>query len=226
MKRIISLLLLSLTIHGSTQAQPSKGKRKAMPAKTKKAVKPSTQVREAQGAISIAVAKAWSALEKEMVKTSAVSDSSALDSSKQILGTVYKPRGWVNDFTDLFTLAQQTELDSLINTFEKATTVEIAIVTIDSTATSRSGFDDYITALGNRWGVGKKETHNGLVIGICPSYKRIRISTGAGIQQQLTDMETKAIIDNIIIPQYKQGRYFEGTRLGLLAVIRELTPSH
>jgi uncharacterized protein len=146
--------------------------------------------------------------------------------AKQNQAIPLQPLGWVNDFTDLFTLPQQTELDSLITAFEKTTTVEIAIVTIDSADTNKAGFDKYVLDLHNRWGVGKKEKNNGIVIGICPGFKRIRISTGRGIMAQLTDEEAKSIIDNIIVPQYRQGGYFEGTKLGLLAVIQELKPTN
>ncbi len=224
MNRIGFLLLLAFTISVTTTAQPSKGKKKTTVAQTKVAAKKTIQEREEEGQMWIMVAKAKLIIDRVVAESKR---NLLSDSSYSMIDTVtpqepYKPYGWVNDFTDLFTPAQQTELDSLITAFEKATTVEMAIVTIDSTVTSRNGFDDYITALGNRWGVGKQETKNGVVIGICPSYKRIRISTGMGIMQQLTDQETKAIIDNIILPQYRLGDYFNGTKLGLLAVMKEL----
>jgi uncharacterized protein len=223
MNRIVLLLVLALTIGGHATAQPSKGKKKTVDAKAKMVAKKTTQEREVEGEIRIMMAKAKSIVDKvAAANLNLLSDSSYSMTDTATLQGPYQPYGWVNDFTDLFTPAQQTILDSLITAFEKATTVEISIVTIDSTVTSRNDFDDYITALGNRWGVGKKETNNGVVIGICPSYKRIRISTGTGIMQQLTDQETKAIIDNIIIPQDKQGDYFNGTKLGLLAVMQEL----
>jgi uncharacterized protein len=224
MNRIVLLLVFALTIGGHATAQPSKGKKKTTAVKTKVAAKKTIQEKEEEGRLRIAVAQAVVAVEKAVaeVRRQLLSDSSSSMIDTATLQEPYQPYGWVNDFTNLFTPAQQTELDSLITALEKATTIEMAIVTIDSTVISRNGFDDYITALGNRWGLGKKDTNNGVVIGICPSYKRIRISTGLGIQQQLTDQETKAIIDNIIIPQYRLGDYFNGTKLGLLAVMQEL----
>lgn len=224
MNRIGFLLLLAFTISVTTTAQPSKGKKKTTVAQTKVAAKKTIQEREEEGQMWIMVAKAKLIIDRVVAESKR---NLLSDSSYSMIDTVtpqepYKPYGWVNDFTNLFTPAQQTELDSLITAFEKTTTVEMAIVTIDSTATGRKGFDDYIIRLHNLWGVGKKEVNNGLVIGICPSYKRIRISTGTGIMQQLTDQETKAIIDNIILPQYRLGDYFNGTKLGLLAVMQEL----
>ena len=68
----------------------------------------------------------------------------------------------------------------------------------------------------------KKETNNGIVIGICPGYRTIRISNGFGIEEKLTDSETKKIIDNIIVPEFKKGDYLQGIRKALLEIINEL----
>jgi uncharacterized protein len=133
-----------------------------------------------------------------------------------------QPIGWVSDYVSLFSPTEQGMLADSIAAFEKATTVEIAIVAFDSSYTTRKELDDFVTALGKRWGVGKKETNNGIIIGICPGYKRIRISTGLGMEKRLTDAQVKQIIDNTIVPQYRMGNYFEGTRQGLIAIMAAL----
>jgi uncharacterized protein len=227
MNRIIFLLVLALTIGGTAVAQPSKVKKKTTIAKVKTPSNKTAQQKKEEEK-RIAAAKAVSTVEKALkeAQLAMLLDSISVHTGQAKAQTPYQPKGWVNDYVRLFTLTQQTELDSLISAFEKATTVEIAIVTIDSAHTNKNDFDNYVTALGKRWGVGKKETNNGVVIGICPGLKRIRISTGRGITQQLTDEEAKAIIDNITIPQYKKGNYFEGTKLGLLAVMQELKPTN
>jgi uncharacterized protein len=104
---------------------------------------------------------------------------------------------WVSDFEDIFSKEDEKILDSLINQFEKETTIEISVVTLDTSWTIKETFDDFVLAIHNYWGVGKKQTNNGIVIGICPGYRTIRISNGYGIEEKLTDAETKKIIDNI-----------------------------
>jgi uncharacterized protein len=133
-----------------------------------------------------------------------------------------KPLGWISDFDTIFTSAQIIELDSTISNFEKLTTNEIAIVTIDSLWTNKEKFDDLILTIANKWGVGKKGLNNGIVIGISTKLRKIRICNGYGIAEKLSDAETKNIIDEIIIPEYKKGNYFEGTKNGLLALMRKL----
>ena len=60
----------------------------------------------------------------------------------------------------------------------------------------------------------QKNINNGIVFGIRTVLKTIRISNGYGIESKLTDVATKAITDSIIIPEFKQGNYFEGTKKG------------
>jgi uncharacterized protein len=50
----------------------------------------------------------------------------------------------------------------------------------------------------------------------------MRIHNGYGIENVLTDAKTRYIIDNSFIPKFKEGKYFEGTRDGIIAIIQEL----
>ena len=135
-----------------------------------------------------------------------------------------KQNKWINDFEDLFTKAQERTLDSLITSFEKATTNEIAIVTFNSasTETNTDNFDNFVLAIHNYWGVGKKGANNGIVIGICTDLRKIRISNGYGIEKRLTGHETTEIIDEIITPEFKKGLFFKGVHNGLLALFSKL----
>jgi len=133
-----------------------------------------------------------------------------------------RPLGWTSDFENIFTSEQIKELDSIINNFEKETANEIAIVTIDSSWTTYQQFDNLILTISNNWGVGKKGINNGIVIGISAGLRKLRISNGYGIEAKLTDAETKKTIDDIILPEFKKGNYFEGTKNGLLTLIQKV----
>lgn len=132
------------------------------------------------------------------------------------------PTSWTNDYEHILTAQQINILDSVIAEFENKTTIEIAIVTVDSFFTTKETFDADITALGNSWGVGKKEEKNGIIIGISSSLKKIRITNGHGIESKLSDNETKKIIDEVMIPAFKQAHFFEGLQKGLLSLIEKL----
>lgn len=59
------------------------------------------------------------------------------------------------------------------------------------------------------------------MICIVPALRQIRIENGLGTQVWLSNEQTQNIIDNTIIPYYRQGNYFEGTKQGILAIEKQ-----
>jgi uncharacterized protein len=133
-----------------------------------------------------------------------------------------RPLSWTNDYAYLFSTAQRNYLDSVIADFEKETTIEICIVTLDSFCCSKENFEDLAFHISNTWKVGKKEKNNGIVICLSPGYRKIRINNGNGIEKLLSDEETKNIIEFYFLPAYKRAHFFEGTVEGLNAIIEKL----
>jgi uncharacterized protein len=133
-----------------------------------------------------------------------------------------EPVGFVNDFEHLFTPDQRHVLEARIAAFEKKTTMQIAVVTINTTMTTSAAFDHYTLRLMNGWGVGQKEKNNGVLIGISSAYRKIYIRTGSGIVAKLPDHEVKRLIDTIFIPLFKQDHYYQGTQKGLDAIMQKL----
>lgn len=139
-----------------------------------------------------------------------------LHSFRQIFwDSLPQPVGYVNDYENLYTDKQEKTLDSLIRDFEKRTTIQIAVVTFDTTMTTPDSLDALTLRIAKAWGVGQKDKNNGVVIGISEGYRQMRIQNGYGIEKVLTDAETKQIIDTAFIPSYREAKYFEGTFQGL-----------
>lgn len=136
--------------------------------------------------------------------------------------TVPRPIGYVNDFEHLFTADETGFLDSIIGHFERKTAIQIALVTIDTTMTSREDFDNFVLRIGKVWAVGQKEKRNGIVIGISRGYRKMRIEKDYGIEKLLNNNDTKMIIDTAFIPPFRKSKYFDGTLNGLQTLIRRL----
>ena len=136
--------------------------------------------------------------------------------------SIPKPHGYVNDYENIYTDREEAVLDSLIRAFENKTTIQIVVITFDTTMTTRDSLDALTLYIGNAWGVGQKGKNNGVAIGISRGYRRITIRNGNGIEQILTNEETKQIIDTAFIPDFRASRYFEGTYNGLLELMRIL----
>ena len=153
--------------------------------------------------------QAWSEVEKSASELTLETDSK-LKFQKSI--------GYVNDFENVFTSEQKIKLDKRIAAYELETTNEIAIVTIDS-INPYENINDFATDLSNEWGIGKREKDNGLLILFSKSLQEIQISTGLGTEKTLTDEICKNVIDKTIIPEFKNGDYYNGMEKGLSELI-------
>lgn len=136
--------------------------------------------------------------------------------------SIPQPIGYVSDFENVFTVYQRNYLDAMIGTYEKKTTVQIALVTIDTSMVSKNGFDNYVLKIAKTWGVGQKEKNNGVTIGISKKYRVMRIEVGYGLESILPANDRKRIMDTTFIPSFKKEQYFEGTVNGLKAIMKKL----
>ncbi len=130
-----------------------------------------------------------------------------------------KPIGYVNDFENILSKEQIKELTEIITSFERKTTNQIAVVTISSVE-PYSDFDQYALDLSKEWGVGRKEKNNGLTIVFSKSLSKIRISTGLGTEKVLTDEICQSIIDQFMVPKFKEGQFYDGISSGLTELIK------
>ena len=145
--------------------------------------------------------------------------------AQDILNKFPKPTASVNDFDNIFTDEEEINLNDLIITYNKRANAEIVIITIDEKSTTSKDFEDLTLQIANKWGVGSAEKNNGILIGISNGLKMIRIQNGTGIETRMTDDETKQIIDSVIIPKFKEGQYYKGTREGVKAIVNHLKNS-
>ncbi len=137
-----------------------------------------------------------------------------------------QPVGWINDYAFLFTNDQVRQLDSIVTKYEKETTGEIGVLTLEANRTNQKDFDEFTLLIAYTWGVGKKDTNNGILIVIAPHLRRIKIHNGLGIEKVLSNEKTQEIIDKVIIPYFHDDKYFEGTKQGILALIKALPPKN
>jgi len=126
--------------------------------------------------------------------------------------------GNVNDYEELFSTEQMQLLAEKINLHEQVTTNEIGIVTT-ADFSPYDNIDDYSLELFNKWGIGKKDKDNGVLITVSQKNKIVRITTGIGVGNVLTDSLATSINDEIMIPFFKEGDYYGGVNAGLEAVI-------
>lgn len=126
--------------------------------------------------------------------------------------------GSVNDFEGLFNAKQVAELEKIIADFKERTGKQIVVASIANIEPYEK-FDQYALDLSNHWGAGTPKKDNGLNVMFSKSLRQIRISTGSGTKSVISDEECQKVINEVVIPEFKNGDFYEGVKLGVLKLI-------
>jgi len=122
-----------------------------------------------------------------------------------------KPR-LVNDFAEVISPEQVNQLERVLVNFNDTTSIQILILTVKSLCDYEK--IDFAYEIGEQWGVGSKKFNNGVVVLVKPKYPNRKgeaaIVTGYGMEGVLPDAIAKRIVENEMIPRFKQNDYFGG----------------
>lgn len=134
------------------------------------------------------------------------------------------PPRFVNDFARFFSPTEREKIEERLVEFEKQTSNEIAIITVNSLQGLEPA--DYAQRIGEAWGVGKEGKDNGIVILIKPKTSKSKgevfIATGYGMEGAVPDAAANQIVESEIIPRFKEDEFYEGIN-SALDVILDLT---
>ncbi len=124
---------------------------------------------------------------------------------------------YVNDYADVLTQQEEDVLNKKLSEHDKKTTNQIAVVTIESS--QNETIEEYTIHLAEQWKVGQKYKDNGVIMLFAMKDRKMRIEVGRGLEGDLTDIESKHILDDTIVPEFKQEQYYNGISNGVDAVI-------
>lgn len=127
------------------------------------------------------------------------------------------PRGYVNDYANLLSGEYEARLNGFAGELEYKTTAQVSIVALDSVAPYE--IEDYAVMLFEKWGIGHKGKDNGILIVLAVKDRRVRIEVGYGLEGAIPDAIAKQVIEERMMPFFKQGKYQEGLVSGSLSVM-------
>ena len=134
-----------------------------------------------------------------------------LINNNSIAQKVFHPapsKEFVHELVSLLSVKEKDSLEKNLNKYEKASSNEIVIIII-KTLNGKS-IEDYGLQIFNNLGIGKKDKNNGVLLLIVKDDKELRINTGKGIEAILTNEKCKRIIDHILVPKFKEAKFYEG----------------
>ncbi|MFN0200565.1 MAG: TPM domain-containing protein [Bacteroidia bacterium] len=129
----------------------------------------------------------------------------------------------VSDFAELLSDSEEKAMSDSLMAFYQASTHQIAVVTVPVAWQGNSSIKEYAYSLASSWKLGLQGKDNGvllLIVGKKEDKKGrgVRIEVGYGLEGNLPDTKCKEILDNQIIPSFKQGQYATGIQQGIVAI--------
>ncbi len=114
----------------------------------------------------------------------------------------------VYDGAQIFTSSQRVSLEKKLIDYADSTSTQIVIATVNDLN------GDDISMVGAKWaqewGVGQAEKDNGIFILLSKNDREVDINTGYGIEYILTDRMAERIINRVMIPKFKENKYYQG----------------
>ena len=95
------------------------------------------------------------------------------------------------------------------------------------TVPSFGGLDvaTFATNLSNDWGIGREGHNDGVLVLVAPNERKVRIAVGLGLEKTLTNDLCKQIIDEEMLPRFRNGDLPGGIEEGVDLLIARLSYS-
>ena len=144
-----------------------------------------------------------------------VSAVSSLGDPDALLRTL-TPRGYVSDFAGVFATNDLAMLNGFLKQLEDQTTAEIAVVTVKTL--DGGEISDFANRLFKKWGIGQKKKDNGVLLITAVDDRNVWIEVGYGLEGAIPDARAGRILDEQVVPEFKEGRHASGLIRGAQAL--------
>jgi uncharacterized protein len=125
--------------------------------------------------------------------------------------------GRVNDTAEMLSFGTVNELEMILKAHEDTTSDQVVVLTIPKL--EDESLEEYSMKVVDTWKLGQAGKDNGVLLLIVRDDRKLRIEVGKGLEGVLTDAISGAIIRNEITPRFREGKYDEGVKAGVHAIL-------
>src|ERR1700761_5243384 len=126
--------------------------------------------------------------------------------------------GRVVDQTGTLSSNDIASLNQTLQDFEAKKGSQIAVLIVPTT--DPETIEQYSIRVADAWKVGRKRVDAGATLLIAKNDPKLRIEVGSGLEGALTDVTSKRIIDEFIVPKFKSGDLAGGIWAGVDRIIK------
>jgi uncharacterized protein len=114
----------------------------------------------------------------------------------------------VTDLSGTLDAQQTAALQAKLADFERRSGSQIAVLILPGTAPET--IEQYGIRVAEAWKLGRKGIDDGAILIVAKDEHKLRIEVGYGLEGALNDAVCARIIDEIVVPHFKQGQFYEG----------------
>jgi uncharacterized protein len=122
----------------------------------------------------------------------------------------------VTDQTGLLSNSAVRAIESLSESLERDTKVQLAVFVVSDLG-GRS-IEEFSLKTAELSGLGQKKKDNGVLLVVARGSRAMRIEVGYGLEGILTDVVSSRIIRNVMVPEFRAGRFDSGVIHGTQAI--------
>jgi uncharacterized protein len=126
--------------------------------------------------------------------------------------------GHVTDQTGTLTQDQKATLEHTLTAFEAHKGTQLAVLMLATTLPE--GIEQYALRVAEKWKLGRKKVDDGVILVVAKDDRTVRIEVGYGLEGALSDIVSKRIISETILPRFKQGDFYGGVQAGAAQIMQ------
>jgi uncharacterized protein len=126
--------------------------------------------------------------------------------------------GRVVDQTATLSSDQKASLEQKLKSFEERKGSQVAVLIVPTTEPET--IEQYSIRVAEQWKIGRKKVDDGAILVVAKDDRKLRIEVGYGLEGALTDLTSKRIIDEEIVPKFRTGDFAGGISAGVDRMLR------
>jgi uncharacterized protein len=126
--------------------------------------------------------------------------------------------GRVVDQTGTLSANDAAALTQRLKDLETRKGSQVAVLIVPTTEPET--IEQFSIRVAEAWKIGRKKIDDGALLVVAKNDHKLRIEVGYGLEGALTDVTSRRIIDEIIVPRFKTGDFTGGISAGVDRIIR------
>lgn len=135
----------------------------------------------------------------------------------QDLVNVPQIKGYVTDQTGTLNQQEIQAMENKLQNLQETKGSQIIVLVMQSTYPEE--IEQYGIRVADTLRIGREGIDDGVILIVAKEDRRVRIEVGYGLEGAIPDAYAKRIIEQIIIPDFRDGQYYSGINHGVDAII-------